>query len=477
MPSSNSAGLPVALRALLGIAALAVGVAADERGATAPAAAEELAEASAESWKPLFNGKDLDGWRVKIRGYEAGNNFAETFRVADGCLTVAYDGYERFENRFGHIFYEHPYSNYRLRVEYRFIGEQVPGGPGWALRNSGVMIHGQTPDSMTLEQEFPASIEVQLLGGGDTGERTTANLCTPGTNVVMDGTLITRHCTNSKSKTFRGDRWVSAELEVIGNKIRHIVEGDTVLEYTDPQLDERDADAKRLLAAGSEKLLRGGTISLQSESHPVQFRKVEILLLDDKGDPLPVEPEWTQLLAGAELGKHWETKGNWTLDKEGVVSLTPRPGEEGWDRFDAYLWSKEDYEDFEIEFEYRLERNGNSGFYLHVGDRASPVATGIEVQIYDSHGKPADARLSDHDSGGIIPGIAPTKNTAKPAGDWNLVRVTSRGSELSVALNGEVVNVLALDHPRISDRPRKGRIGFQDHALPIALRGVRIRRL
>jgi len=237
--------------------------------------------APGETWIPLFNGKDLSGWTPKIRGFEAGENFADTFRVVDGLLTVAYDGYEDYQDRFGHLFHEGHWSHYRLRVEYRFVGEQVPGGPGWAWRNSGVMVHGQTPQSMTKDQEFPASIEVQFLGGDGTNERHTANLCTPGTNVVFGTELVTRHCTDSSSPTFHGDQWVTVEVEVRGNElVQHWIDGVPVLSYTQPQLDPNDADARRLLDAGQPLQLSGGTISLQSESHPIQFRRVELLELD-----------------------------------------------------------------------------------------------------------------------------------------------------------------------------------------------------
>jgi hypothetical protein len=233
-----------------------------------------------EEWIQLFNGKDLAGWTPKIVGYEPGDNFGNTFRVDDGVIKVSYDAYEKFDGRFGHLFYEHPYSDYIIRVEYRFVGEQIEGGPGWAFRNSGIMIHGQTPESMGLDQDFPVSIEVQLLGGNGTDQRTTANLCTPGTNVVMDGELITRHCTNSGSKTYHGDQWVTVEVEVHGNGfIKHFVNGDLVLEYTKSQLDPEDPDGKKLIKNG-ELMLYGGTISLQSESHPVEFRKVELKVLD-----------------------------------------------------------------------------------------------------------------------------------------------------------------------------------------------------
>lgn len=240
-------------------------------------------EAAPDGWIPLFNGKDLDGWTPKIKGHPPGVNFGNTFRVEDGAIKVRYDAYEKFDGRFGHLFYKAPFSDYRLRIEYRFVGEQTPGGPGWALRNSGVMIHGQKAETMAIDQDFPVSIEVQLLGGDGQKPRTTGNLCTPGTHVVIDGQLITRHVINSKSKTFHGDQWVTAEIEARGNTIRHFINGEEVLRYSDPQLDDGDKDAHKLIAAGMPKMLKGGTISLQSESHPVEFRKVEILPLDGQG--------------------------------------------------------------------------------------------------------------------------------------------------------------------------------------------------
>ncbi len=229
-----------------------------------------------DGWISLFNGKDLTGWTPKIRGYAVGENFGNTFRVEDGVLKVSYDQYDAFGSKFGHLFYDKPFSDYLLRVEYRFVGKQCPGGPGWALRNSGVMVHGERPETMTKNQSFPTSIEVQLLGGTGQGQRETANLCTPGTHVVINEKLVTRHCTRSKSKTYHGDQWVRVEIEVRGHEvIRHKIDGEVVLEYNKPQLDPKDGNARRLIKDGQVQL-HGGTISLQSESHPVEFRKVEL---------------------------------------------------------------------------------------------------------------------------------------------------------------------------------------------------------
>jgi len=236
-----------------------------------------------KGWIQLFNGKDLNDWTIKICGYDPGVNYNNTFRVEGGLLKVRYDQYETFKGEYGHLFYKNPYSRYKLRIEYRFVGEQVPGGEGWAYRNSGVMLHGQTPESMEKDQQFPTSIEVQFLGGNGKDERSTLNLCTPGTNVVMEGKLITDHCTNSSSKTYHGDQWVTAEIEVCGDSIiKHIIDGQVVLQYNQPQLDERDPTYNKLLPADGNKLLKSGTISLQAESHPVDFRKVELLNLGEE---------------------------------------------------------------------------------------------------------------------------------------------------------------------------------------------------
>ena len=252
-----------------------------------PSGPVTAADTPKPKWIQLFNGKDLSGWKVKITGHDLGDNFGKTFRVEDGVLKVGYDSYTGFAGKFGHLFYEKPFSHYIIRCEYRFTGDQVAGGPSWAFRNSGIMVHGQSPESMGKDQKFPVSIEVQLLGGRAEGKRATANLCTPGTHVVYNGKLHKRHCTNSTSKTYRGDEWVTVEIEVRGSEvIRHKIDGKTVLEYNKPQLDPNDGDAKKLIAtkpegkqSGEALLIDGGSISLQSESHPVEFRKVELLSL------------------------------------------------------------------------------------------------------------------------------------------------------------------------------------------------------
>ncbi len=242
----------------------------------------QKAETPAEpQWTSIFNGKDLSGWKVKLKGFELGVNDKNTFRVQDGVLKVSYDQYETFNENFGHIFYDKYLSNYRVRFEYRFVGEQTPGGPGWAYRNSGIMLHGQKPETMGINQNFPVSIEAQLLGGNGTDDRTTGNLCTPGTNVVLGGELILNHCTNSSSKTYHGDQWVKMECEVHGaGIIKHYVNDELVLQYEQSQYDPRDEDAQKLITS-DDLLISGGYFSLQAESHGVEFRNIEIMILDE----------------------------------------------------------------------------------------------------------------------------------------------------------------------------------------------------
>lgn len=255
-------------------------------------------------WTQLFNGKDLNDWIIKIKDHPLNDNLGNTFRVEDGLLKVRYDAYENFKQQYGHIYYKKPYSHYLLVVEYRFVGEQAKGGEGWAFRNSGAMLHCQPPQTIALEQDFPISLEMQLLGGNGKDPRTTGNLCTPGTNVFLNGKLFTPHCVNSTSKTHHGDQWVHAEALVLGDSLlQHIVERDTVISYSKPQYDGKDKWVQRAGYKDGD-LISGGYISLQSESHPVEFRKVMLFNLEPyKNDPQKLR----QVLATLQNRKAEET--------------------------------------------------------------------------------------------------------------------------------------------------------------------------
>jgi hypothetical protein len=236
-------------------------------------------------WVSIFNGRNLDGWKVKIAGHPLGDNFGDTFRVEDGILKVSYDRYRSFDGQFGHLFYDRKLSHYRIRVQYRFTGKQIAGGPDWALFNSGVMIHGQSPESMGKDQKFPVSVEAQILGDDGSGKRTSGNVCTPGTLVVVSGKLVLDHCVVTSAKAVPPGTWTTMEVEVHGSgRVRHVVDGEVVSEYEKPQLDPDDPDGeaqKIIRARGGERLLSDGYVSLQAETQPIEFRKVELMLLDD----------------------------------------------------------------------------------------------------------------------------------------------------------------------------------------------------
>jgi len=247
-----------------------------------------LAQTSPDTkeWIQLFNGRNLDGWIPKVRGYPLGENYADTFRVENGVLKVSYDKYPDFENKFGHLFYKQKFGYYILAAEYRFVGDQVPGGPTWAVRNNGFMLHSQAPETMGLNQDFPISIEVQLLGGAPTGDRSTVNVCTPGTEIFQKGAMVRGHCTNSSSPTYRGDQWVGIEIEVRGSEhIKHTVEGQTVLEYDLPQIGGGSVSNFDPAVKKDGTLLSEGYITIQGESHPTEFRKIELLNLSGCMDP------------------------------------------------------------------------------------------------------------------------------------------------------------------------------------------------
>jgi hypothetical protein len=230
-------------------------------------------------WRELFNGRDLTGWTPKITHHDLGDNYAGTFRVTEGLLTVAYDGYDAFNEQFGHLFFAAPFSHYRLRVEYRFVGDQAPAAPAWAARNSGVMVHSQAPATMQREQDFPISIEVQFLGGlGDGKPRPTGNVCSPGTRVVFGGQPDTSHCIQAAAPTLDGDRWVTADVLVQGNeRIVHYIDGKPVIEYGDLSYGGGNVKGHRADAKLDGMPLAAGFIALQSESHPIQFRRVALL--------------------------------------------------------------------------------------------------------------------------------------------------------------------------------------------------------
>ncbi|ASV32456.1 3-keto-disaccharide hydrolase [Maribacter cobaltidurans] len=233
-------------------------------------------------WVSIFNGKDLEGWSPKFTGEKYGVNYLNTFRVKDGKLVVSYDGYDTFDNKFGHIFYKEKLSQFKLRLEYRFIGEKVTGAPSWAFKNSGIKYHSLHPSKLPLGQVLLVAPEAQILGGDGKMERFTGNVCTAGTHIEMNNRLVTEHCTNSNYPAINDTAWVKMELEVHGSKlITHKINGKKVLEYSAAQYDDSDEFAKELIKNGYPKILSEGYVALQAEGHPIEFKNIELMKLDD----------------------------------------------------------------------------------------------------------------------------------------------------------------------------------------------------
>ena len=255
---------------------------------------QDVINSAKEDWIKLFNGIDLTGWEIKIAGVPVDENYKETFVVEDSMIRIRYDKYEEFNDYFGHMYYKEPFSYYKLSFDYRFVGEQLKGGASWNVRNSGIMLHSQSAKSNDYGQDFPVSIELQLLGGINRGKRTTANVCTPGTAVEMGDTVNYNHCVNSTSKTYNGDQWVHTEAIVLGGKqMIFIVEGDTVLTFQKPQITRGfinaniDTDWENYGITESKnnwlkrdgEILTEGYIALQAESHPIDFKNIKLLNL------------------------------------------------------------------------------------------------------------------------------------------------------------------------------------------------------
>ncbi len=234
---------------------------------------------SNDGWETIFNGENLDGWTTKIHHYEVGDNHGDTFRVEEGMIKVRYDNYEgEYNDRFGHLYFDTPYSYFHLSMEYRFVGEMHPGAPVFVEKNSGVMFHSQDPRTMLKEQNWPISVEMQFLAGIEEGKsRPTGNMCSPGTDVVYEGKIDPRHCIDSTSETYYGDQWVKAELIVRGDSlVTHIINGKTVLEYTKPQIGGGVVEGFDPKFKKDGTALKEGFIALQSEGQPIDFKNIKI---------------------------------------------------------------------------------------------------------------------------------------------------------------------------------------------------------
>ena len=432
-------------------------------------------------WISLFNGKDLTGWTPKFAGHPLGDNLNNIFRVEDGLLKVSYEDTETFKGDFGHLFYETPYSHYRIRAVFRFTGEQLPGGPGWAYRNNGLMLHSQDPLTMKLDQKFPASIEVQFKGnkfvdGKPKEDKTMGALFNPGTTARVNGEKVVQSQTSSP--VFEGTDWCTVEVEVRGQQeMIHYVNGKEVLRSTDFRLDN-----------GAP--IGSGFIAIQAETHPTEFKSIELLPLDPPEAATKIGTNnlapkgYTSLFDGKTLDGwkvHPLSVGHWKV-VDGVIDYDALSKASGDDR---HLWAEKSYGDFELHLDWRIKEL--NGLY------PMPIVMPDGSHKKDPNGEVIRLRMPNADSGVLLRGqmksqcniwcwpvgsgevygyrmdkkmppevraaVTPSRRADKPVGEWNKFIITMKGDRLTVDLNGQTV----IENAQLPGIPEEGPIGFQHH--------------
>ena len=228
--------------------------------------------------------QNFSDWDLKLRYQNLNVNWNNTFQMVGGVLTVDYSNYVDFTNEpFGHACYKvRPFSYYYLRAEYQVWGNQVPLGPGWALQNNGFMLHSQSMASMGLNQDFPMSLEAQLLGPGNGSS--TMNLCTPGSafyTTATGGTVNLNHCINATSQpraaVNTGWQPVSA-LVLADSVVRHYVNNVLVLTYYRTVQYQGNVSGNTITITNNAPLNQG-YITIQAESHPYRFRRIDVVNL------------------------------------------------------------------------------------------------------------------------------------------------------------------------------------------------------
>ncbi|MGB0743880.1 MAG: 3-keto-disaccharide hydrolase [Opitutales bacterium] len=434
-----------------------------------------------EGWIPLFNGKNLDGWTPKFSDHKLGYNLNNIFRVEDGLLKVSYDDTDEFKGDFGHLFYKTPYSHYRIRAVFRFTGEQLKGGPVWAYRNNGLMLHSQDPLTMKLDQNFPASIEVQFKGnnpekGPKNIGRTMGALFNPGMTARVNGEMVNQAQTSSPA--FEGTEWCTVEVEVRGQEeMIHYVNGVEVLRSTDFRLDNG-------APVGS------GFIAIQAETHPTEFKSIEILPRERPASAYPMgrnnkAPEGYRALFDGKTLDGWQlhplSKGHWKV-LDGVIDYDAQTKAQGNDR---HLWTEESFRDFELHVEWRIKE-------LH-GIYNMPIILSDGSELKDENGKTVRVSRPNADSGILLRGqlksqcniwnwpigsgevygyrrdmkqsaetrarVTPSRRADNPIGEWNKFVITMKGDRLTVNLNGETV----IEDAQLAGIPAEGPIALQHH--------------
>ena len=193
--------------------------------------------------------------------------------------------------------------------------------------------------------------------------------------------------------------------------------------------------------------------------------------------PAP-QPLFARDLSNADM-----QKGAWAFNADGVLAPTraasaPANGD---------LWTKESYGDFVVSLEFRTQEKSNSGVFIRSSDIVNWLQNSIEIQILQG-----DEDAPVHLVGSIFDVAAPARQVAIKPGEWYRYVITAKGNRITVVLNGEEVNKVNLDLWTVAghnpdgtankfttaykDMARSGRIGLQDHGMPIEFRNLFVER-
>lgn len=387
-------------------------------GLTAAASQEVPAAVPDAGWVSLFDGETLTGWTLR--------NGTASYRVEDGAVVGRTT--EGSPNSF--LCTDRGYSDFELLFEVR-VDDRL---------NSGVQIRSQTRGGPRGRVNGP-QVEVEASGakGADAGYL----------YAEAAGGWMTPQAQRIPHRHFEDGEWNAYRVLAEGARIRTWVNGQAVSD---------------LVHEGMYASHPRGFIGLQVHGVgrgagplEVSWRNIRLREVRDE------QSGWRSLYNGKDL-KGWKTTGNWIPEEDGVLAIHPRPGEEGWQRYGAYLWTEAVFDDFILDVEYAYPPGGNSGLFFRVGDPADPVHTGIEAQILDSSKK--KGAMGPHDHGGIIGTIGASSNQSRPPGEWNRMIIIARGGHLQVELNGREIVTLKLKGSALEDRPLSGAIGLQDHGQP-----------
>ena len=372
----------------------------------------------ADGFRPLFDGQTLNGWHTTPGG---------KWEVKDGMIVGTSP---QSEKKHGLLVTDNVYDDFTVRFKFRVI----KGNSGFYFRSEpvegSVGVHG-----------FQAEVDLSPAVSGlyETGGR--AWVAQP------DAALV--------KSIYRPGEWNEMSVTAVGRDVTVQLNGKQTV-----QLKNDPGRTKGVIALQ----LHGGM------DMEVMFKDLEIRTESET----PAESSGFIPMFNGEDLSGWKTTGNWKVEEGGVVTLYPRPGETGWQRYAAYLTTERKYKDFVLDLEFKFHAAGNSGVFLRVRDPLDQVDSGFEVQILDTYGK---ENPTNHDCGGVIGTMAPCKNMVKPAGEWNHYTITCVGTQLTVVFNGEQVIDLDLSKTPLKDRPLEGHIGFQDEAKRIWYRNVRIKEI